>query len=450
MSDLATYLQNLPVGRNHVETSVQLSEIVKKAFLHYTDIETDPEKFFECHRMLSFHNHHALGIKFTAQYNLFAGTILFLGNMTQRENLIQSQSSGLLGCFALTEKSAGVMSGFIVSTTAVYNPHSRSFTLNSNDPSNSKTWISQGLTAQTGVVFADLIFDGQNKGPHAFLLSMKTPGVHLKDMGLKTDLNALDNAEIFFDNVCVPYDALLSRYTQINENNEYQLLDIEKYSFITIAQRLLTGRFCIAEASLAYFEKILDHAKYDVLQREILLTPSSKIKLIEMPMIRDHLNKVSHRLNRLINFNHKLKKSLISHIRAKEPIPLKLIEQISISKISCTDFCTNESQYLRQLIGSQSLMKSTNLNSNLDIFYCTQFAEGDNKILKQKITKDWLSIIKANPQYLYLVPTANGKRIAMTLLYKMWQSPVVTTWMENYELVNAFANIIIERELSVV
>ena len=69
------------------------------------------------------------------------------------------QTNGDLGCFALTEVGAGVLSGFIVNTTATYDSNTNGFIISSPTPDSEKNWISQGLTADYVVVFANLIMD---------------------------------------------------------------------------------------------------------------------------------------------------------------------------------------------------------------------------------------------------------------------------------------------------
>jgi acyl-CoA oxidase len=51
------------------------------------------------------------------QFNLFAGSILALGGSSHLQRLIGMQTQGDLGCFALTEVTAGVSSGLVVETT---------------------------------------------------------------------------------------------------------------------------------------------------------------------------------------------------------------------------------------------------------------------------------------------------------------------------------------------
>jgi len=444
-----SHLKRLPVATSYETASDQLFEIIQKKFLAYDDVENDPEKFFNFHKLLSVNEHHALGIKFTVQYNLFAGTILFLGNDAQRKFLIESQEDGIMGCFALTEKSAGVFSGFVVHTEAVWDKENRSFKLSSIDRANSKVWISQGLSAQYMVVFANLIMD-KNYGPHAFLIPTNLDGIEIKDMGTKTSLNALDNAEIYFNNVTIPYSSLLSRFTQITSydmGNEYKLIGIDRYSFITIAQKLITGRFCIATASVAYFEKIINRVENFNLKKEIYITNNQSFKLIDIPRIRDHILRLRSDLNKIKSFNSTMEKKFCSHIMEKKPVSLEFIEDIAISKIRSTEFSCKESIRLREMIGSQSLMESTGLGSNLDIFYCTMFAEGDNNILKQKITKDAIQRIKRNPWRLFEVPTIRGKLIIFQLIWNMWINSGLDNWLKNHNLVFDFADIVIKSKI---
>ena len=82
--------------------------------------------------------------RFTVQYNLFAGTVLGLGGPEQVALLETFQEKGELGCFALTEKLAGVNSGLVVQTTATWLPEKQGFILHSPTEGSHKNWISQG------------------------------------------------------------------------------------------------------------------------------------------------------------------------------------------------------------------------------------------------------------------------------------------------------------------
>ena len=169
-------------------------------------------------------------IRFTVHYNLCFGTVLAVGNEEQVAGMDDVEAHGLLGCFALTEKLAGVQSGLIVQTRAEYDAASQTFKLNNLGATEGayKNWISQGFVADKAVVLADLTVAGERKGPHAFLMDMRKdgklePGVSTGDMGIKTVGNDLDNAWIAFDNVTLPRSALLNRYADVSADGAYNL-----------------------------------------------------------------------------------------------------------------------------------------------------------------------------------------------------------------------------------
>ena len=110
-------------GVTYAQSADFLREIVRRASLRFTDIRDDPRRFFLAHRLLAAHAPtHGPGfwIRFTVQFNLFAGTVVALGGPAHLRRLDAIQAAGELGCFCLTERLAGVNSGLVVNTTATY------------------------------------------------------------------------------------------------------------------------------------------------------------------------------------------------------------------------------------------------------------------------------------------------------------------------------------------
>ena len=69
---------------------------------------------------------------------------------------------------------------------------------------------------------AQLILDGTSHGPHAFIVpirDLKThkplPGVTVGDVGPKFGLNTLDNGFVLFNNVRIPHDHMLAKYSHV-------------------------------------------------------------------------------------------------------------------------------------------------------------------------------------------------------------------------------------------
>lgn len=151
---------------------------------------------------------------------------------------------------------AGVLSGLIVETTADWDADTQQFVLHTPNDAAAKNWISQGYTAELGVVIADLRVDGVSHGPHAFFMQLRNKdtmelmdGITIKDMGTKTVANDLDNARVWFDQVKLPKSALLNKFADI-QNDKYIQVGDERMRIEVIGQRLMTGRQAIAEAAL--------------------------------------------------------------------------------------------------------------------------------------------------------------------------------------------------------
>ena len=143
MSDLLTIGSDV----HYDESAERLRQMLKRGLLRMTDLQQEPSRFFAAHRILSSYATRlgpGFGIRMTVQYNLFAGTILALGGEEQLASLDEMQSRGTLGCFALTERYAGVNSGLVVNTTCTWMAEKQQFCLNSPDESAYKNWISQG------------------------------------------------------------------------------------------------------------------------------------------------------------------------------------------------------------------------------------------------------------------------------------------------------------------
>jgi acyl-CoA oxidase len=62
---------------HYKESAAMLHRLVKSGVLRFTDLQQDPERFFEAHRILLAPNRIAegsgFGVRFTVQFNLFAG-----------------------------------------------------------------------------------------------------------------------------------------------------------------------------------------------------------------------------------------------------------------------------------------------------------------------------------------------------------------------------------------
>ena len=347
-------IHDVPEASDPAKSAAILRRLVRSSVLKFTDMEESPEKFFLAHRLLSTVGLGGFGIRFTVQFNLFAGSIVGLAGPEQRKMLSEIQEKGQLGCFLLTEMQAGVLSGLIVETTADWDSATQEFVLHTPSDKAAKNWISQGYTAELGVVIADLRVDGVSHGPHPFFLQLRDgegangafgcvwlrllgqlfwdlsfvlffsfpivflfsfsfpfplfpfsfipdmplstggslmPGIRIEDMGIKTIANDLDNARVWFDQVRLPKSALLNKFCEIDDNNQYKQVGDEKMRIEVIGQRLLTGRQCIAEAALLS-ARVLHMKTEEYAKQKICNGLAGEMSLASTPQLRTVRNEL--------------------------------------------------------------------------------------------------------------------------------------------------------------
>ena len=90
-----------------------------------------------------------------------------------------------------------------------------------------------------------LIVDGKNEGIHGVLVRCRDdnlnpiPGVTVEDMGHKMGLNGVDNAKLTFDNVRVPRENLLNRYSDVSPDGKFtSTIGGGRQRFLTVADQV--------------------------------------------------------------------------------------------------------------------------------------------------------------------------------------------------------------------
>jgi acyl-CoA oxidase len=87
LADFQAHVNDLPEllagdGGTPLRAAARLRRLVAKRALSLTDLRDAPERFFSAHHVLSEFATRlgpGFGIRFTVQYNLFAGSVLALG-----------------------------------------------------------------------------------------------------------------------------------------------------------------------------------------------------------------------------------------------------------------------------------------------------------------------------------------------------------------------------------
>lgn len=394
------------------ESAAKLANLLKADYLELSALNS--RRFFAAHRVLAKCRQGSLGIRLTCHYNLFAGTVASLGSPEQREWLNVVHRAGELGCFLLTETSAGVLSGLVVETTATWDQANKGFLLHTPKPESSKKWISQGLAARWGVCIAKLIVGDKDFGPHAFIVDMHAQGVTRTDMGPKTSFTALDNALVSFDQVKLDRQALLSKFCAVTADGDYTFEGEKPPSFLMVAQRLLSGRICISDAAVTYFGTVLEEAEKYTQQRKVWVDNKRQRTLRELPYMDQMFNRFHAGHDTFKMFICGLQ-DLYIEATARGELPRDLVALIAAAKIEAVEFAINAVHLLRRNVGSYGLMKDSPFGSTNEILLCCRFAEGDSRVLQQMLVRDLLHRYKSPRAAAGLMIKAVGRSALLKL-----------------------------------
>eukprot|EP00930_Biecheleria_cincta_P069070 TRINITY_DN56861_c0_g1_i1.p1 TRINITY_DN56861_c0_g1~~TRINITY_DN56861_c0_g1_i1.p1 ORF type:complete len:466 (+),score=89.15 TRINITY_DN56861_c0_g1_i1:43-1440(+) len=422
---------------SYESSAEKLRQLTKTGLLKFTDIKNAPERFFEAHRHVV--NAAPLGsgfwVRFTVHYNLCFGSVLAVGSDEQIAKLDDIQKRGLLGCFALTEKLAGVNSGMIVQTTVEWDDAAQEFVIDSPTEGSHKNWISAGLCADLALVVADLKVAGKSYGPHALLVEMRkdgklVPGIELGDMGVKTVGNDLDNAWIAFHKFRAPHSALLSRYGEVKPGNGGTYISKAKgfTNMMMIGQRLFTGRVAVAQCALAYTRRLFECTrKYS--DAKMCWGPKGNTSLTQVPQLSGLYQRAEKKLQRLDAFVGECQRLLSVHLRNGTVPPVPLQDAIACAKIAASETSIDLTFRLTQDVGSFAMMTETGFGTTHFLQAC-KFAEGDSRILMQKLARDRLKVTK---------PVGSEKEQALVARLTQAAGQGSAAWDEHFEEVYELA-----------
>ncbi|KAG9323822.1 hypothetical protein KVV02_002268 [Mortierella alpina] len=140
----------------------------------------------------------------------------------------QAENFHIIGCYAQTELGHGSALSRL-ETTATLDIERDQWVINSPTQSSAKFWIGTlGKIANHAAVQAKLIINGKDYGAHPFLVPLRSlkdhtplPGIVIKDQGPKQGAVAMDNGYARFNNVRIPRENMLMRFSQVSREGVY-------------------------------------------------------------------------------------------------------------------------------------------------------------------------------------------------------------------------------------
>lgn len=204
---------------------------------------------------------HSFSVAYGAHTGIGTLPLLYYGNQEQKEKYIPKLASGeWKAAYCLTEPGSGsdANSG---KTKAVLNDAGSHYTLNGQ-----KMWITNGGFANLLTVFAKIDDDDTLS---AFLVEAESEGISLNPEEKKMGIKGSSTRQIFFNNVQVPKENLLS----------------ERGNGFKIALNILNiGRIKLAAGVLGGAKQTIDHTVKYAQEREQFGRPISKYGAIRHKM----------------------------------------------------------------------------------------------------------------------------------------------------------------------
>lgn len=372
----------------------RLFKLFQSGLVDLLDFERDPRRIFALHEVCSMVDG-SFVTKLTVQVNLFGGTVIKFANRDRWAWLIEKANRlDAVGCFGLTELGFG-NNAVEMETEAIYDTKDKTYTIHSPTTLSQKYWITNGYChAHWAVVFAQLRVGEQSHGVHAFLVRIReddlTPcsGVTIQDMGFKFGLNGVDNARLWFDNVKIPAENLLSAFATIDEEGHYRSpISGKRNRFLKMADQLLSGRICIAGMSLSASKMaLLITLRYSQKRKAMGSDGKSSWPLINYQLQRNALipllartYALSFALNAVKNdysFEEAGKAQVIQCCAIKALISWHAENTVSICRERC---------------GGQGFLAANMFSELLAGAHAGMTAEGDNAVLMQKVAKELIS-----------------------------------------------------------
>jgi acyl-CoA oxidase len=367
------------------------------AFPDYAGGSGDLEAFIAAFETIAYHDL-SLTIKFGVQFGLFGGAIRALGSDAQKRKYLGDAGSLVLtGCFAMTERGHG-SNVRDLQTTATYDPTTEEFVVNTPTEADHKEWIGNAAThARMATVFAQLVIGEQNHGVHAFLVTIRddagetSVGVRLGESGHKLGLNGVDNGRIWFDDLRIPRENLLTRFAQVASDGTYASpIPSSSRRFFTMLGTLVGGRIGVASGGLSAAKSALTIAvRYGASRRQFGPKDRPEVPVLDY---LSHQRRLLPHLATCYALNFALHDLAQRYGERPEGADAQEIEaEAAALKAMSTAHATRSIQEAREACGGEGYRAENRfalLKADSDIF--TTF-EGDNTVLRLQAAKSLLA-----------------------------------------------------------
>ncbi len=295
------------------------------------------------------------GVIMTVSNSLVCGPLLDRGTDAQRERWLRPVASGRsIGCFALSEPASG-SDAAAMRTSAKRDADA--WVLNGT-----KNFITNGVSADVVVVFAQTDPAKRHKGIAAFVVEKPTPGLSVGKIERKLGIRGSDTAQLVFEDVRVPDDQVLGA---IGDGFRIALDTLDGGRIGIAAQAVGIARACL-EDSLAYAK-----------QREAFGKPIAEFQAIQWK-IADMATEID--AARLLCWRAAATKDAGGDYAA----------EAAMAKLFASDIAMKAARECVQIFGGYGYLKDFPAERHYRDAKITELYEGTSEIMKLVIAEDML------------------------------------------------------------
>ena len=295
------------------------------------------------------------GVVMQAHNSLCCGPLLKFGNPSQKERWLKPLARGdKLGCFALTEPASGSDAAGLQMTAK---RDGQGWLL-----SGTKNFITNGVTADVAVVFAQTQPGSRHKGITAFIVDKPAAGLTVGRVEQKLGIKGSDTAQLVFENVRVEDD---QRLGEVGEGFKIALSTLDGGRIAIAAQAIGIARACL-EDSLAYAK-----------ERQAFGKPIAELQAIQW-MLADMATEVD--AARLLAWRAATLKD-----RGE-----KFTAEAAMAKLFASDIAMKAARNCVQIFGGYGYLKDFPAERHYRDAKITEIYEGTTEIMKLVIAEDML------------------------------------------------------------
>ncbi|KAF9167014.1 hypothetical protein DFQ26_006149 [Actinomortierella ambigua] len=309
-----------------------------------------------------------------------------------------------IGCYAQTELGHGSNLNNL-ETTATFDVERDQWIIHSPTQSSAKFWIgSLGKIATHAIVQAKLIIFGKDYGAHPFLVPVRSlrdhtllPGIMIKDQGPKQGAVSMDNGYARFDNVRIPRENMLMRFSKVSRDGTFSKPPHPKlaYGGMTTVRTALISASAMAMARGATIA-----SRYCAVRRQGTVQPATGLEtqVLDYPSVQSRvLPLISHSFATI--FSADWMTELYAQYNSNASTgDISLLKDVHVYSSGLKSYCTKLGadgiEEARRALGGHGYSLFSGMIDFHRQFLAAVTYEGENALLTQQVSRYLLKLYK--------------------------------------------------------